>query len=84
MLNQTSYFIAITLTTCQGLLSPAELHQVAPSVMRNMEYRARDTEDIEEGFDTEDDAVHDTEDWSCSDSGVEDDKCDHCEARVRC
>ena len=57
---------------------------MAPSVIRNMDYWARDTEDIEEGFKTVDDAVHDTEDWSCSDSGVEDDKCDHCEARVRC
>ena len=53
-------------------------------MIRSMEYRARDTENIEEGFDTVDDAVHDTEDWSCSDSGVEDDKCDHCDARVRC
>ena len=57
---------------------------MAPSVIRNVDYWAKNNEDIEEGFKTVDDAVHDAEDWSCSDSGVEDDKCDHCDARVRC
>ena len=75
------------------------LHRVAPSVKKNMDWSAIDieagveTEDTQSD-DTEDDQSDDTsqntEEYSSSvtdistDSDVMEDKCEYCEASVRC
>ena len=87
----------------QILFPSGVLHHVAPSVMRNMDWSAIDTEagvkaedDLSDDTDqnTEDDQSDDssqkTEEYSSSvtdmstDSDVMEDKCEFCEASVRC
>ena len=82
------------------MLFPADdLQHAAPSVMRNMDWSAIDAEagmeaEDDQSGDTEDDQSDDTsqntEEYSSSvtdistDSDVMEDKCEYCEASVRC
>ena len=82
----------------QNLFPSDDLHHVAPSVVRNMDWSVIDAE---AGVKVEDDTDQNTDDQSddtsqnteedslsvtdiSSDSNVMEDKCEYCEASVRC